>query len=127
MYQLWYGKQCLGYCGTGLMLKRWGNHKKVDTSCPNCGKADEDAHHLNQCGSPDRRRLLAEHIVEIEEWMKGHCTHPELQQWLPIYLAHRGRRLFVDMDDSRSMSQEMRGEQETHRTNLGGDISRKEK
>ena len=67
MYQLWYGKQCLGYCGTGVMLKRWDKHKKADFSCSNCGMVDKDVEHLNRCDNQDRRRLLAKHIVEIED------------------------------------------------------------
>jgi len=83
MYQLWYGKQGSGFCGTGEMLKRW----KEDESglCPNCGR-EEDAGHLNRCGNPNRRRLLSSSIDELTDWMEGHHTHPELAHWIPLYL-----------------------------------------
>ena len=114
MYQLWYGKQCSGYCGTGEMLRRWD--KEANASCPNCGAHNETAGHLNRCGSPERRQLLAKHIEEIEEWMKTHSTHPELQRWIPLYLGHRGNRLFVDLNESRDISQTMRSAAIAHAT-----------
>ena len=50
MYQLWYGKQCSGYCGTGGMIGRW--NKEADTQCPNCKQLGEMAEHVNRCPDP---------------------------------------------------------------------------
>ena len=36
MYQLWFGKQNSGYCGTGQWLRRWD--PTASSKCPNCGK-----------------------------------------------------------------------------------------
>ena len=44
MYQLWYGKQCSGWCRTGNRLKYW--EKEVDTRYPNCFEINETAGHL---------------------------------------------------------------------------------
>lgn len=63
-----------------------------NSRCPNCNKPKEDAAHLNVCGSKDRKRLLQRSICEIEEWMEEHNTHPDIIEFVPLYLAHRGDR-----------------------------------
>ena len=52
MYNLWYGKQCSGWCGTNKKLKppcvkQWGQTN--DSRCPNCRRFNEDAAHLMVC------------------------------------------------------------------------------
>jgi NADH pyrophosphatase NudC (nudix superfamily) len=55
MYQLWFSKQCSGFCGTGQMITRWD--KEASSNCPNCG-CFETADHLNRCNDRIRRELL---------------------------------------------------------------------
>ena len=105
MYQLWYGKQCSGYCGMGAMLLQWD--KDAHTRFPNCEQEMETADHLNRCPSSSRRQLLADSIREIEEWMDGHCTHPELRRWVPQYIAYRGQRLFTELPGCGTMTHAM--------------------
>lgn len=106
MYQLWYGKQCSGYCGTGKWLGRWDEN--ADTRCPNCGIENESAEHLNVCESTERTLLMARHVTQIESWMDKHCTDPELRRWLPLYIAHRGNWLMTDLGLGKEMSSSMR-------------------
>eukprot|EP00984_Skeletonema_dohrnii_P013730 scaffold5718_cov112-Skeletonema_dohrnii-CCMP3373.AAC.7 len=70
MYQLWYGKQCSGFCGTGQMISRWD--PDASESCPNCGRF-ETADHLTQCDNRIRRDLLKEGIRDLDDWMSWHC------------------------------------------------------
>ena len=101
MYQLWYGKQGSGYCGTGKWLQRWD--PDADARCPNCGDECEveDAHHLTRCGDPGRTRLWFQHIQELEEWMEKNCTQPSVQEMVLLYLKGRGGRLLADQISSR--------------------------
>ena len=94
MYQLWYGKQGSGYCGTGDRLLRWGQAKT--TECPNCGNV-EKASHLNVCPSPHRRKLLQGSILTLTDWMKDNYTHPKLVEKVPDFLRAQGRELFTDL------------------------------
>ena len=55
IYQLWFGKQCSGYCGTWEMLRRWD--KTASSSCLNCGVWKENADHLNRCPNKDRQLM----------------------------------------------------------------------
>lgn len=107
MYNLWYAKQCSGYCGTGEMITRYD--KNASDKCPNCG-CFETADHLNRCRSRIRRGLLIDSINDLQEWMDGHCTHPCIQKWLPLFISLQGSTLFVDMVHSQGwrMSQQMR-------------------
>ena len=45
IYQLWYRKQCSGYCGTGGMIGRW--NKEADARYPNCKLLVERVEHVN--------------------------------------------------------------------------------
>ena len=60
MYQLWYGKQVSGYCGTGERISMYD--KEADDKCPNCGKAKEDAAHLNVLLQENQSLLLLQFI-----------------------------------------------------------------
>jgi len=107
MYQLWFSKQCSGFCGTGQMITRWD--KEASSNCPNCG-CFETADHLNRCNDRIRRELLRESILDLQTWLVKHCSHPELCIWIPRYLFGQGQglRLFVDLvhPDGRTMSQQ---------------------
>lgn len=94
MYQLWYGKQCSGFCGVGAMVSRWD--KNESSKCPNCG-VHETADHLNRCSNKIRRALLSDSLRDLIEWMEDHDTDPELTSWLPLYLQKQGHKLFVDL------------------------------
>ncbi len=101
MFNLWYAKQCSGYCGTGQMITD-------SDKCPNCG-CFETADHLNRCKNRIRRGLLLDSVNDLQEWVEGHTTHAGIQTWLPPYIL-QGSTLFVDMVHSQGwkMSQEMR-------------------
>jgi hypothetical protein len=107
MYQLWYGKQCSGYCGVGAMISKWD--KNESSKCPSCGE-HETADHLNRCTDKRRCELLSDRIRDLLEWMQDHDTHPDLMHWLPLNLQKQGRRLFVDLThpSGLKMSQQMR-------------------
>ena len=77
------------------MLKRW--KMANDTRCPNCGERKEDTAHLNVCRSKERKQLLQRSIVSMEAWMENHYTHPDLEEYIPLYLAHRGEREFESL------------------------------
>ena len=96
MYQLWYAKQGSGYCGTGKNMKQW--QMTTNSRCPNCDKPKEDAAHLNVCNSKDRKRLLQRSICKLEVWMEEHNTHPDILEFVPLYLAHRGDRRLATYD-----------------------------
>ena len=98
MYELWYRKQCSGYCGTGGMLRWWD--KEANTRCPNCNLQVETADYLNCCGNPERHCLLTKHAEEIKERMKMHSMHPVLQQWILLYLSHHVNQLSVGFTES---------------------------
>ena len=83
MYQLWLGKQCLGYCGTGKMPRRWD--KTANSSCPNCGIQKENADNLNRCPNKDQRLMLIKCMKDTKKWMADNHTHPELIEWVPKY------------------------------------------
>ena len=76
IYQLWFGKQGSDHCGTGVMLQRWD--KSANSRCPNCGKPNEDANHLNRCTDNGRQLMLLKYIYELKEWMTDNNTYPEL-------------------------------------------------
>ena len=88
-YQLWIGKQCPGYCGTGEMLKRWD--KTVNSSCPTSGVRKETADHLNRCSNKEQRLMLIKCMNDIKEWMADNQTYPELIEWVPKYLLRKRR------------------------------------
>ena len=90
MYNIWYSKQCSGWCGTGKKLLDW--KQTDDSSCPNCNIWGEDAAHLMVCRNADRTKLLEEHISMIEEWMECHYTDPLISEMVVWYLRGRGRR-----------------------------------
>ena len=106
MYQLWFGKQNSGYCGTGQWLRRWD--PTASSKCPNCGKLQEDAGHLNQCRDPGRIRLLEEQLTRLQQWMDDHSTHPELVYWIPRYIGRRGHMTFAELPEAAQMSPMMR-------------------
>ena len=60
MYNIWYSKQCLGWCGTKSKLVEWG--RSNDLRCPNCNHLGEDAEHLMVCRSKGRSNMLEEHV-----------------------------------------------------------------
>jgi len=96
MYQLWYAKQGSGYCGTGKNMKQW--QMTTNSRCPNCNKPKEDAVHLNICGSKERKQLLQRSICDIEVWMEEHNTHPDIIEFVPLYLVYRGDRELASFD-----------------------------
>ena len=93
MYNVWYGKQCSDVCATGKWMKIRSKGKE-DCRCPNCNRLEEDAAHLMVCPSVERTTLFAKQVDELEEWMKTHYTHPELQKAVRIYLRNCGPRKF---------------------------------
>ena len=106
MYNLWYGKQCFGWCATNYKLKQW---KKTDNSrCLNCNGLDEKADHLMICSSKDRIRLFKEHGRKIKEWTETHYTDPDLANLVVDYLRGRNDRKIVHLgvpDHIRRLSQ----------------------
>ena len=108
MYQLWFGKQNSGFCGTGQWLWWWDPN--VSSKCPNCGKLQEDVGHLNRCKDPGRVRLLEEKLVHLQHWMEGHLTHPELVYWIPRYIERRGHKMktFAELPEAYKMSPMMK-------------------
>ena len=107
MYQIWLSKQSSGFCGTGVMLRRWD--KNESGMCPNCG-IPETAAHLNRCRNKIRLELLSDSLNDLSDWLKEHHTHPELLMWLPLYIQQQDRLKFVDLRtvDGDRMSQQMR-------------------
>ena len=93
MYNLWYGKQCSGFCGTGKWLSIWSQGKE-DSRCPNCNRLNEDAAHLMVCPSVHRTTLFQRQVEDIDTWMKTHHTEPHLRKGIRLYLASRGKRKF---------------------------------
>ena len=93
MYNLWHGKQCSGFCGTGKWLKIRSQGKE-DYRCPNYHHLQEDAAHLMVCPCANRTKLLHEGIDDLVEWMKLHHTEPALAKVVGIYLRGRGRCQF---------------------------------
>ena len=106
MYQLWFGKQNSGFCGTGQMLRRWD--KTASSKCPNCRQLHEDAGHLNRCKDPGHIRLLEEKLLHLQHWMEEHHTHPELAYWIPRYIGQRGHKTFAELPEADKMSPIMR-------------------
>ena len=76
MYQLWFGKEGSGYCGTGKWTKR--SEKSAKSTCLNCGKPNKDATHVVKFPTKERRLMLLKSIQEIKEWMIDNHTYPEL-------------------------------------------------
>ena len=68
MYNIWYSKQCSGWCGTNSKLVEWG--QSTDSRYPNCNRLGEDADHLMVCRSEGRTKMFKEHVRKIEEWME---------------------------------------------------------
>ena len=89
MYNIWYSKQCSGWCGTNSKLVEWG--RSTDSRCPNCNRLGEDGDHLMVCRSEGRTKMFKEHVRKIEEWMEDHYTDPKLQGIVVGYLQGRGR------------------------------------
>ena len=88
MYNLWYGKQGSGWCGTNKKLKEWG--QTDDSRCPNCRGFNEDAAHLMVCPCENRTRLFKEQVGHLEDWMHTHHTDPELVPLITDYLLGGG-------------------------------------
>ena len=93
MYNLWYGKQCSGWCGTNKKLKQWG--QTDDSRCPNCRGFNEDAAHLMVCPCENRTKFFQEHVEKLSEWMDSHHTDPELAPLITRYLLGRGKVRFI--------------------------------
>ena len=90
MYNVWYSKQCSGWCGVNSKLVDWGY--STDSRCPNCNCLGEDAGHLMICKHEGRSAMFEEHVKKIEEWMEDHYTDPQLAELVVFYLRGRGRR-----------------------------------
>ena len=95
MYNIWYSKQCSGWCGTNSKLVEWG--RSNDSRCPNCNCLGKDAEHLMVCRSKGRSGMFEEHVRKIEEWMESHYTDPDLGDLVVYYLRGRGRRKFAQL------------------------------
>ena len=93
MYNLWHGKQCSGFCGTGKWLKI-SSQGKDNCRCPNYHRLQKDAAHLMVCLCANRTKLLHESIDDLAEWMELHHTDPALAKVIGIYLRGRGKRQF---------------------------------
>ena len=90
MYNVWYSKQCSGWCGVNSKLVDWGY--STDSRCPNCNCLGEDAGHLMICKHEGRSAMFEEHVKKIEEWMEDHYTDPQLAELVVFYLRGRGRQ-----------------------------------
>jgi hypothetical protein len=69
----------------------------ADDRCPNCLRPEERASHLNLCPSLLRTRQFMESVADLEKWLAGDHTHPEISFWVPRYLKARARTTFCDL------------------------------
>ena len=72
----WVTKFASGVCGTGVTMKRW--NKRLNSKCPRCGQDEEDTTHILQCRGEGVDQLWDEEIIEMEEWMRGNLTCPDI-------------------------------------------------
>ena len=77
------------------MLKRWD--KSANSRCPNCGKLNKDANHLNRCTDNGRQLMLLKCIHELKEWMMDNNTYPKLIEWIPQYLLKQRKTNVTDL------------------------------
>jgi hypothetical protein len=68
MYQLWFVKQCSGFCGMGQMISRWD--KEALSSCPNCELFEKPT------TSPDATTAFAKTcFMKVFRTWKAGCYH----------------------------------------------------
>ena len=41
--------------------------------------------------------MLQQSITDAETWMDKHHTHPDIEEYIPLYLAHRGERKLASL------------------------------
>lgn len=80
MYNLWYGKQCSGFCATGYWLKIRSEGKE-DCRCPNCNQLQEDAAHLMVCPCLKRTKLPEESVDNLMDTIQ-YIQLRKLHYWL---------------------------------------------
>jgi hypothetical protein len=72
----WLSKWLMGFCGTGIMLQRYGH--QTHSNCPRCGIPGESVEHIIQCQEKGAKDLWTSSIKQLETWMLVQQGHPEL-------------------------------------------------
>jgi hypothetical protein len=74
--QKWLSKWMTGFCGVGIMLKRYKHQKH--SKCPRCLSDNENVHHVLRCTQHGAKSLWTQSIDSLEQWMTRNQGHPEL-------------------------------------------------
>ena len=97
LYNLWYGKQCSGWCGTSTKLKEWG--QTTDSRCPNYRGLSKDASHLTVCPCANQTGLFKVKVRKLEERVHRHHTDQELAPLITEYMLGQGKVKFACLND----------------------------
>ena len=74
--QRWITKQVSGFCGTGVMMKRW--KKRPSAACPRCTSEIEDIDHVWKCQGEDANLVWDKSIADLRQWLSKEKTHANL-------------------------------------------------
>jgi hypothetical protein len=96
--QKWLSKWMTGFCGVGIMLKRYKHQKH--SKCPRCLEDNETVYHVLQCPDNDATTLWTQSLERLEQWMTQNQGHPELIELIIMCLTkwHSSKPIPYDYD-----------------------------
>ena len=94
MFRIWICKQVSGFNSCGKNMKRWFGSEH--SSCPNCGKQNEDTTHLLHCPDAGRFAHFREEVNKLSEWLSQTHTDPLLNRIITKYILARGASQLAD-------------------------------
>eukprot|EP00956_Cyclotella_meneghiniana_P027633 scaffold62402_cov42-Cyclotella_meneghiniana.AAC.1 len=97
MFRMWVFKQSSGFISSGKNMKRWFGSEH--SQCPNCGKDDEDSHHLMHCPDSGRFALFREEAQKLTVWLEMNHTDPILAKIISRYVMNRGSSRLADFSN----------------------------
>jgi hypothetical protein len=83
LFQLWASKHVLGIAGTMNFLSHQDGRSPL---CPSCNECTETCKHIACCPETGWAAVFLQLTMEVEKWMNGNGTHPDVKLLLLQYL-----------------------------------------
>jgi hypothetical protein len=87
LFQLWASTHVLGIAGTMNFLSHQDGCSPI---CPSCNECTKMGKHIAQCPETGQAAAFLQSTKEVEKWMDGNGTHPDVKLLLLQYLRRRG-------------------------------------
>jgi hypothetical protein len=69
-------------------------------TCPSCNECTKTCKHIARCPETGRAAAFLQSTKEVEKWMDGNCTHPDVKLLLLQYLRGRGSITCAECSDN---------------------------